>query len=102
MNRILTLALALSAGLIGGLLSRYIAPESVHAQAQTIAPKEIRAQSFVLVDEKGVPRGIFAIEQTGFPTLEASAQDGHVYTLTHQVSWTRPRDFKPTLLPTHP
>jgi hypothetical protein len=99
MNRILTLALALSAGLIGGLLSRYIAPASVHAQAQTIAPKDVRAQSFVLVDEKGVPRGIFGIEQTGFPTLEASAQDGHVYTLTHQLSRTSPRDFKPTLLP---
>jgi hypothetical protein len=102
MNRIPTIALALSAGLVGGLLSRYITPEPVHAQGQTIAPKEIRAQSFVLVDEKGFPRGIFAIEQTGFPTIEASALDGHVYTLTRQVSFTRPRNFKPTLLPMHP
>jgi hypothetical protein len=96
----MTLALALCAGLMGGLFSRYIVPEAVHAQSQTPALKEVRAQSFVLVDENGLPRGIFAIERTGFSTLEAAAEDGPVYTLTRQSY--RPSDFKPTLLPMHP
>jgi hypothetical protein len=34
MNRTLTLTLALAAGLFGGLLSHYVAPMPVHAQAQ--------------------------------------------------------------------
>jgi hypothetical protein len=61
-NRTLTLALTLAAGLLGGTLSRYVNPTTVFAQAQSTAPKEIRAQRFTLVDEKGNVRGVFAIE----------------------------------------
>ena len=50
MNRTFNLSLALGAGLTGGLLSRYIAPLPAFAQAQ--AQREIKAQSFVLVDDK--------------------------------------------------
>ena len=50
MNRKLSLSLALAAGLFGGLLSRFVIPLPVLAQTET--PKEIRAQSLVLVDEK--------------------------------------------------
>jgi|HubBroStandDraft_1064217.scaffolds.fasta_scaffold40919_2 hypothetical protein len=57
MNPGLRLALTLSAGLLGGLLSRYIAPPAVLAQAGP--QKELRAQSFVLVDEKNNVVGIF-------------------------------------------
>lgn len=48
MHRKLTLPLAIAAGLLGGLLSRYIAPLPV--SAQTTPLQELRAQSFVLVD----------------------------------------------------
>ena len=50
MNRT-TIALAFVAGLAGGMLSHYLSPEPVHAQALT--PKEVRAGSYVLVNEKG-------------------------------------------------
>ena len=50
MNRKLNLSLALAAGLFGGLLSRFITPVPVLAQAET--PKEIKVQSLVLIDEK--------------------------------------------------
>jgi len=59
MNRILTVTLALAAGLFGGLLSRYVTPVSVHAQTQTAAPREIRAQRFTLVNADGVVLGVF-------------------------------------------
>src|ERR1700687_427136 len=63
MNRILTLTLAVAAGLSGGTFSRYVTPtKTVLAQAQSRPPKEIRAQSFTLVDEHGTVRGVFAID----------------------------------------
>ncbi len=57
MNRKTNLILALAAGLVGGLLSRYINPMPAFAQTQLV-PKEIRAQSFVLVDEQGTAFGL--------------------------------------------
>ena len=57
MNRKLNLSLALAAGLLGGLLSHYITPAPVLAQTQ--APKEMKSQSFVLVDEKNNVVGTF-------------------------------------------
>ena len=36
MNRTLMLTLALAAGLVGGLLARYVPLPSVHAQAQAL------------------------------------------------------------------
>lgn len=59
MNRALNLTLALTAGMLGGLLSHYLAPISVHAQAQPAAPKDIRAQSFVVVDVNNNVVGTF-------------------------------------------
>jgi len=44
--RTLNLTLTLAVGLLGGLLSRYVAPTVVRAQTQTPPPKEIRAQKF--------------------------------------------------------
>ena len=96
MNTKLNVALALAAGFLGGVLSHYLAPTAVLAQSQPAAPKEIRAERFVVVDGKGTARGIFAIETTGMPTIEAMTEDGQVYMLTHQLD----RHFKPTLLPT--
>ena len=55
----LNIALALAAGFLGGLASRYVVPLSVSAQAQTRTPNrvpdplEVRGQSFVLTDSQG-------------------------------------------------
>jgi hypothetical protein len=72
----LNIVLALGAGLLGGYLSqyaaRYAAPPAVHAQTQTVAPKEIRAQSFVLTDDQGTVVGTFrpsAPRQNELPTV---------------------------------
>ena len=59
MDRKLHLVVALAAGLLGGLLSRYMTPNSVHAQASAPAPKEIQAQSFTIVDAQGDVIGTF-------------------------------------------
>jgi hypothetical protein len=57
MNRKLNIGIALTAGLIGGGLSRYLNPFPVLAQTQL--QKELRAQSFVLVDDKDRLAGTF-------------------------------------------
>ena len=59
----MNLTLSIAAGLLGGLLSHYVAPLSVFAQAQAV-PKEIRAQSFVLVDEQSRVLGLFSSDQS--------------------------------------
>jgi hypothetical protein len=68
--RPLTLVLTLAAGFTGGLLSRYIAPERVFAQAPKEATQQVRASSFVLLDEAGRTAGVFAIEKKdGLPNI---------------------------------
>jgi hypothetical protein len=64
MNRTLTLALGLGAGLLGGMLTRYIAPPPAHAQDQAAVSKEIRAQSVVLVDQFNRTAATFSYEPT--------------------------------------
>lgn len=58
--RQINLALAVAAGLVGGVLSHYVWPQPVQAQTQN--PKEIRAQSFVLEDANGKTLGTFSVE----------------------------------------
>jgi hypothetical protein len=55
----LNFTLMLAAGFLGGLLSRYIGPMPVLAQAPPPVTKEISAQSFVLTDENGNIVGAF-------------------------------------------
>ena len=70
MSTRLTTALALAAGLAGGLGSRFIAPPTAHAQAQQQPTQEIRAQSVVLVDASNEVIGKFTSEtQQRFMTL---------------------------------
>jgi hypothetical protein len=69
MNRKLNLSLALAAGLLGGLLSHYITPAPVLAQTQ--APKEMKSQSFVLVDEKNNIVGTFMPSEAHAGTSQA-------------------------------
>ena len=73
LNPRLTLILSLAAGLLGGLLSRYVSPTT--ALAQTTAPQEIRAQKFTLVDQNGTERGVFAVvdnpsRKGGYPVIQ--------------------------------
>ncbi|MGD1094332.1 MAG: hypothetical protein ABSB35_20380 [Bryobacteraceae bacterium] len=77
MNRTVTLtSLALAAGLLGGLLSRYIDPAGVFAQAPTPALRKIRAQSFVLVNAQGVPLGLIGIDPQGWPIIKLMNEQG--------------------------
>jgi hypothetical protein len=79
MNNKLSVVIALIAGLAGGMLTRFIAPAPVFAQAPVQilpgpapapaapgpAAKEIRAESFTLVDNRGNAVGTFAAEPRG-------------------------------------
>ena len=67
MNNNLVVALALGAGLAGGLLSRYVGPPSAFAQNQSSITKEIRAESFTLVDSMNRPVGTFTSAPAGPP-----------------------------------
>ena len=74
MNKTFNVGLALAAGLLGGQLTHYIAPSAAFAQVQ--APpspvpgvpnnrpitREIRAQSFTLVDQADHTVGTFTVE----------------------------------------
>ena len=85
MNRKLNLGLALAAGLLGGWLSQYVslrpAPwriPTVHAQAPNAATREVRAQTFVVVNEQGATVGIFGAEKDGTASIRLYDQQGNV------------------------
>src|SRR5215467_8603190 len=54
--------IGLVSGLAGGILAHWTVVSSVHAQNPTPTPKEIRAQSFTLVDSADRPAGTFTVE----------------------------------------
>jgi hypothetical protein len=62
MNNTLTVALAVGAGFLGGLVTRYIAPPPAFAQNYAPITKEVRAQSFTLVDSSDHALGVFTTE----------------------------------------
>ena len=76
MNRTINVTLALAAGLLGGLVSRYLAPTPVFAQTQAPAPREVRAQSFVLVNKQGKPLGRIGFDADGQPFITLLDEDG--------------------------
>jgi hypothetical protein len=96
-----TIALALAAGFIGGIASQHIAP--VYAQTPTLTPKEIRSETFVIVDENGTPRGAFGIDGKGEPIMEVTDKKDHPYWPRWEGAWKGPLvpDFKakPRLVP---
>jgi hypothetical protein len=67
MNRTFVLPLTLAAGLLGDVLSRYITPVPAFAQPQT--QKEVKARSFVLVDDKDNIVGTFKPSADRIPTV---------------------------------
>ena len=78
MNRKVNFGLSLAAGLLGGILSHYVTAKPVLAQAQVVPPKEISAQTFILVDEKGVPLGLFGFDADGSATIRLQDRSGKV------------------------
>jgi hypothetical protein len=63
------LVVAFAAGLMGGLLSQAIATKPVLAESPAAPPREIRAQSFVLVNESGSVLGKFTVDSGGRPAI---------------------------------
>jgi hypothetical protein len=77
---------ALIAGLLGGLLTRYVAPPIAFAQDQTSLVTDIRSQSFTLADSLNRTIGAFTVEpiygplpaksRFGYPPLARGSRDG--------------------------
>ncbi len=65
----LNLALALASGLVGGVVSHYLAPQTVEAQSPAAPAAEVRARSFVLVNDKGEVVGRFSAEPGSRPAI---------------------------------
>ena len=65
----LNLALALAAGFAGGVCSHFLAPPALQAEVPAPPPAELRARSFLLVNEKGAVRGTFSMDGNGRPAL---------------------------------
>jgi hypothetical protein len=79
MNRKVQLGLSLAAGLLGGVLARDVSPELVHAaQVVPVPAKEIRARSFVLVNEDGSPAGLSGFDRDGRPNIVLFDRAGKV------------------------
>jgi hypothetical protein len=62
LNQKLNLIVALAAGLVGSAIMHYIAPPLAFAQDQAPVARDIRAQSFTLVDQANNVIGIFTSE----------------------------------------
>jgi hypothetical protein len=75
----LNLALSIAAGLLGGVLSHYVRTQPVQAQARIPASKEIRAQSFALVNDKDQVEGVFSVDlsKLGRPIVKLFDSKGH-------------------------
>jgi hypothetical protein len=72
----MNLALALASGLVGGVISHYLAPQTVHAESTASPVSEVRARSFLLVNDKGVVVGRLAAESDGKPAIRLFDSSG--------------------------
>jgi len=71
--------LCLAAALLGGFVSHFAFSAPVYAQVLRIAPREVRAQEFVLVDEKDQPLATFVARQVrGNEVIEIIGNNGRV------------------------
>jgi hypothetical protein len=68
-----TVVLSFAAGLLGGAISHYLSPQSVHAQSQAL--RELRAERFILVNEKGTVLGTLSDEE-GRPSFKLFDERG--------------------------
>jgi hypothetical protein len=92
MNRKLNLGLSIAAGLLGGFLSHYVSPALVHAQTPSAPPKQIAAQSFWLVNDQGVPSGVFGFEKDGSPSIKLFDKSGKVIWMENGKPQVLPRE----------
>ncbi len=65
----LNMVLALAAGFAGGALAHYLAPAPVRADTLAPVPAEVRARSFLLVNEQGSVLGKFTVDRAGRPSI---------------------------------
>jgi hypothetical protein len=106
--------LAVFAGFAGGFASHYIGPQHSYAQVEASAQPpgnmlpqasplpEIRGQKFVLVDDKGVARGVFGIENNGVPVLEITDSKHRVWIPVLDPAATSPVIVGGPNCPRHP
>lgn len=75
----LNVVLSVACGLLGGILSHYAWTLPVHAQTVASTPKEVRSQSFVLVDAKDHVQGVFSVDepQSGPAIIRLVDRNGH-------------------------
>jgi len=73
----LNLALAVAAGFAGGILSHSLATSTVLAQSPAAPAAEVRARSFLLVNDKGRVVGKFSAEPDGKPAIRMFDVEGH-------------------------
>lgn len=88
------LLVALAAGLIGGVCSHFFFPQFVHAASGTPALRELRAQRFILVNEKGVVLGTFTEGAKDRPVLRLFDASGREIWSAGDVGLTRPHTGK--------
>ena len=72
----LNLALALACGLVGGVVSHFLVPQAVQAETPAPPAAEVRARSFLLVNEKGAVVGRFAAESGDRPAIRLFDSSG--------------------------
>jgi hypothetical protein len=72
----LNLGLSIAAGLLGGVFSHYVWTQPVQAQNQAPAPKEMRAQSFVVVNDKGEIQGVLTFGEPKGDRTSIKLYDG--------------------------
>ncbi len=69
MKRRVVAILSLVAGFFGGALSPYVSSQVVRAQEKLQAPRETRAQRFVLVNAQGQEGGVLGFDKAGVPEI---------------------------------
>ena len=85
----LNLGLSLGVGLLGGYLSHYVTPDRVRA-AQVAPPKQVQAQSFLLVHADGSPAGLFGFDLQGRPDVILYDNAGKVVWSTRGITNPKP------------
>ncbi|MGH9665269.1 MAG: hypothetical protein ACRD9L_12675 [Bryobacteraceae bacterium] len=78
-----TFFVAVTAGLVGGAISRAVLePTTVFAQRRLqpeFTPKTLRAHAFEIVDAAGHTRGIFAVGSDNVPAIRLYDANGGIY-----------------------